>query len=148
MLPPHFGGTEIGKALRFCLKTLPQRGEGDRMIVLLSDGESADLGPAVSRKIGAELSEEQIVLFAVHIGDAQTPSDLYDLTRPTGGRVYEAASPEGLRVIFDHIDRMRPVEMKPGAAQQVDAFRPFALVGVIALGLYGFVGFGLRYTPW
>ena len=148
ILPPHFGGTEIGKALRFCGQTLPERGEGDRMIVLLTDGISADLGPPVSRQIGAELAEERIVLYAIHIGDEAVPGDLYDLCRPTGGQVFAAATPDAMAAVFDHIDHMQPAKMKPGAPQPVDYFRPFALAGLIGLGLYQVSLFGLRYTPW
>ncbi len=114
ILPPHFNGTEIGKALRFCSQTLPERGEGDRMIVLLTDGISADLGPPVSRQIGAELAEERIVLYAIHIGDEAVPGDLYDLCRPTGGQVFAAATPDAMTAVFDHIDHMQPAKMKPG----------------------------------
>ena len=66
------------------------------MIVLLTDGISADLGPAVSRQIGAELAEEQIVLYVIHIGDEAMPSDMYELARPTGGQVFAAATPDAL----------------------------------------------------
>lgn len=41
---PHWlGGTAIGKALRACREILNSREEGDRMIVLISDGYSFDL---------------------------------------------------------------------------------------------------------
>ena len=36
--PPWFGGTEIGKALLACKRRLADREEGDRMIILVSDG--------------------------------------------------------------------------------------------------------------
>ena len=42
-IPYWFGGTEIGKALRACRKVLASREEGDRMIILISDGFSSDL---------------------------------------------------------------------------------------------------------
>jgi len=148
LLPSHFNGTEIGKALRYCRQTLPDRGKGDRMIVLLTDGISADLGPAVSRQIGAELAEEQIVLYVIHIGDEAMPSDMYELARPTGGQVFAAATPDALATVFDHIDHMQPAKMKPGAPQPVDFFGPFALAGLAALALYQGSLFGLRYTPW
>ena len=118
------------------------------MIVLLSDGMSADLGPPISRQIGAELAEDRIVLYAIHIGDEAVPGDLYDLCRPTGGQVFAAATPDAMAAVFDHIDHMQPAKLKPGAPQQVDFFRPFALAGLIALGLYQASLFGLRYTPW
>ena len=42
-MPPYMGGTRIGLALRSVHRILANRPEGDRMIVLISDGMSADL---------------------------------------------------------------------------------------------------------
>ena len=147
-LPEHFGGTEIGKALTFCGTELPERGEGDRLIILLSDGESADLGSLRSRQIGGQLAEDRIVLYAIHIGDGPPPGDLYELVRPTGGQVFAANNPESLATVFGHIDQMQPVKLKPAASQQVDAFGPFAWAGLAVLGLLQAALFGVRYTPW
>lgn len=148
LLPQHFGGTEIGKALRFSGRALPQRGEGDKLIILLSDGESADLPGSTARRIGTELAEDGIVLYAIHVGDGPAPADLHQLTRPTGGRVFAAKHPQALKTVFEHIDRMQPVKLRPGGPQQVDAFGPLAIIGLIVLGLYQATLFGLRYTPW
>ena len=41
--PPWMTGTMIGKTLMACKDILASREEGDRMIILVSDGESADL---------------------------------------------------------------------------------------------------------
>ncbi len=147
-LPGQFNGTEIGKAMRYCLNLLRDRGEGDRLIILLTDGESADLGPAVSRKIGGELAAAGIVLYAIHIGDGQTPSDLYDLARPCGGVVFPAADPAALATVFDHIDHMQQVKLRPAAPQRVDLFWPLAVAGLAGLGLYAGSLWGVRYTPW
>jgi len=148
LLPGHFGGTEIGKAILFCQKTLARRGEGDRLIILLSDGESADLGTMRSRTIGANLAADQIVLYAIHIGEGAPPQDLYELCRPTRGRVFAAGNPVALSNVFAHIDRMQPVELKPSAVERVDLFAPFAASGLGILGFYVLSLFGLRFTPW
>jgi Ca-activated chloride channel homolog len=147
-LPGQFGGTEIGKAVRYCLKLLRDRGDGDKLIILLTDGESQDLGTAISRKVGSELAAAGVVLHAIHIGDAQTPNDLYELTRPCGGMTFPCADPAALATIFDHIDHMQPVKLRPTAAHHVDMFWPLALAGLIGLGLYSASLWGLRYTPW
>src|SRR3954454_13668358 len=42
-VPPWLASTEIGRALRACKKVLAQRQEGDRMIILVTDGDSYDL---------------------------------------------------------------------------------------------------------
>jgi hypothetical protein len=118
------------------------------MIVLLTDGESADLGPVVSPRVGVELAGAQITLYAIHIGDGPPPTDLYDLTRPTGGRVDAVSSPAGFRAVFERIDRMQPVQLEPEAPRQVDAFGPFTLTGLVLLAMFQIAAFGWRYTPW
>ena len=102
----------------------------------------------VSAEIGSQLAADGIVLHAIHIGDEATPSDLHTLTRPTGGGVFAANTPEALQGVFAHIDRMQPVKLKPVAARNVDWFRPWALAGLVLLGLHQLALLGLRFTPW
>jgi len=148
VMPHHFGGTEIGKAVLFCREELAQRGEGDRLMVLFSDGESADLDGGRAQSIGAELAASKITLYAIHVGHGSPPDQLIELCRPTGGRVFAAGSPEALKSVFAHIDKMQPVKLKPAAVERVDFLRPFVLLGLLAIGLYGVCLLGLRYTPW
>jgi len=147
-LPGHFGGTEIGKALRYCHQKLMEPGEGDRLLILLSDGYSADLHGTTARDIGAELAGDNVVLYSIHIGDGSPPNELYQLTGPTGGEVFAVGNPEALQTVFQHIDSMRPARLKLKATRSVNAFGPFALAGLLILGLYGLAQFGWRYTPW
>lgn len=88
------------------------------------------------------------MLYAIHIGDGQTPSDLYDLARPCGGVVFPAADPAALATVFDHIDHMQQVKLRPAAPQRVDLFWPLAVAGLAGLGLYAGSLWGVRYTPW
>lgn len=148
LMPHHFGGTEIGKAVLFCRGELTKRGDGDRLMVLFSDGESADLGTARSRSIGAELAADKITLYTIHVGQGSPPNDLVELCRPTGGRVFAAGNPEALTNVFAHIDRMQPVKLKPSAVERVDFMQPFLLLGFVGAGLFGICLCGWRYTPW
>ena len=148
LMPHQFGGTEIGRAVLFCRDNLTKRGDGDRMMVLFSDGESADLGISRSRSIGAELAASRITLYAIHVGQGGVPNDIVELCRPTGGRVFAAGSPEALTNVFAHIDKMQPVKLKPTAVERIDFLRPFVLLGLIGTGLLGVCLYGLRYTPW
>ena len=49
------GGTAIGKALQGCKKELARRDEGDKMIVLITDGFSGDLYGGNDQEIAREL---------------------------------------------------------------------------------------------
>ncbi|MEX0586753.1 MAG: vWA domain-containing protein [Pirellulales bacterium] len=151
LMPSQFGGTEIGKALRACLRKVRERGEADQasgLLVLISDGESADLGGSISRQIGGELAAAGLVLYAIHVGDDQVPADLYELTRPSGGQVFAAKNPAALDAVFGHIDRLQPARVRPTAVRQVDAFALPVIAGLALLGVYQLSLIGLRYTPW
>lgn len=148
LLPQQLSGTEIGKAVKFCNEKLSERGEGDRMLILISDGESADLDGSKARQIGVDLAEQQVVLYAIYIGDGAAPQDLRDLAEPSGGQVFAAADRSALATVFARIDHMQPIKLKPAAAQQVYNYFPLAVAGLSLLGVMLCSGFGLRYTPW
>ena len=148
--PMHMVGTMIGAALEFCHDNmLREAGEGDRMIVLVSDGFSADLSSSGAQaETGAMLNSADITLYHVHVGGAVVPTSVADLARETGGEAFAATDRKGLERIFNHIDRMRPAKFAPGGTVPMDFFMPFAVVGLLALGLHTLGLLGLRYTPW
>lgn len=41
---------------------------GDRMIILISDGQSADLGNGQEEEVGKELLQNRICVYSIHIG--------------------------------------------------------------------------------
>jgi Ca-activated chloride channel family protein len=74
-LPPWFnGGTFIGKALKQGQRELLASENGDRMIILLSDGASFDLSNGNDLKIARELAENNITVYAIHIGGGSASS--------------------------------------------------------------------------
>ncbi len=148
LLPRGFGGTQIGKALRACNKILTERPEGDRMIVLISDGQSGDIRGEAGQSIGMELREHNIVVFAVHVGNGQPADGLYSIANITGGQVFAANDPIILDRVFSHIDQMKPVRMEPSAPRQVPYEKPFLLIAAGILLSMCLCAFGLRFTPW
>jgi Ca-activated chloride channel family protein len=147
-MPPFFGGTMIGKALRQCKDLLVERHEGDRMIILVTDGESADLGGGADQQIASELYAASIKVFMVHVADTPAPESVYTIAGLTGGKVFEASDPNVLQEVLQTIDKMHPVRLKPSANEYADFFWPVALVGMALCGLQVVSAFGLRYTPW
>jgi Ca-activated chloride channel homolog len=146
-VPPWFNGTEIARALKSCKGVLTQRQEGDRMILLLTDGESPDLrnnGPALAK----ELKDENITVFAVIIGMEQIQDEIITITHTTGGEAFMAGDPEALKAVFKRIDSMKQTKLEKSVGDNVDDFWLLCLVGLVLVGLFTCALFGLRYTPW
>lgn len=143
-----FGGTEIGRALRACKDVLIQRDEGDRMIVLVSDGFSSDLGGGNDAEIIDTMLKHGIKVNAIHIAESNIPDPVVNITAMTGGEVYSPGDVEGLKSVFRRIDEMQETRMEKTSAEVMDDFVPTCIVGLSLLGLCASTLFGLRYTPW
>jgi len=146
--PPWFGGTEIGRALVACRKVLIEREEGDRMVVLVSDGMSSDLMGGRAAELGQQLKDSNIVMHAIHIGEGAAPPDIVDLAAKTGGEVFAVEDPQTLTGVFDKIDKMQQTELVQLAPETYDNYSPYCAAGLSLLGMASFAMFGLRYTPW
>lgn len=145
---PGFGGTEIGRALLACRKVLAEREEGDRMIILVSDGFSADLFNNRSLEIAAQLKESRVVVHAIHIADTAVPPDIVNITATTGGEVYGVNDPSALEAVFQKIDEMQQTKLTQLAPDTLDDFRPYCLAGMVLVSLATACLYGLRFTPW
>jgi Ca-activated chloride channel family protein len=148
-LPPWFsGGTAVGMALRECLRLLVERDEGDRMIILVSDGYSGDLSGGNDEAIGRKLAANNVVVYAIHVAEGTVPGEITTIAHLTGGEVFAAGDPEALRTIFRRIDEMQETKLEKVSADAVDHFGPLAKAGLGLLALSVTSLFGLRYTPW
>jgi Ca-activated chloride channel family protein len=147
-LPPWFGGTEIAKALLACRHVLSSRQEGDRMIVLVSDGLSFDLTNGNEVELAKRLAAERITLYAVHIADTEVPGPIVNLAALTGGEVFEAGDPEGVKAVFRRIDQMQQTRLERTAPERQDDFFRYCVAGLSLLITSVLSLWGLRYTPW
>jgi Ca-activated chloride channel family protein len=147
-VPIWFGGTEIAKALRACRSVLVERPEGDRMIVLVTDGLSADLWGGNADQIAKEMKDSGITVFAIIIGMSSIQDEIVAITNTTGGEAFIAGDPEAMKVVFHRIDQMKQAPLEKTLADTLDWFPPFCAAGLGLLGLAGLTAFGLRYTPW
>jgi putative NIF3 family GTP cyclohydrolase 1 type 2 len=78
--PNHMSGTAIGAALRFCKQNMEAEAlEGDRMIVLVSDGDSSDLSGGQSEAVGQELKDSGILLYHIHVAEDAVPPEVSDM---------------------------------------------------------------------
>lgn len=147
-LPSVLGGTAVARAVGFCRDVLTQAQDGDRLIVLISDGQSSDLMDGAAARLGAQLAAERVVLYTIHVDNSEIPAQLHELTAPTGGRAFKATNPAAFESVFAHIDAMHKVRLTPTKGEAVDAFGAPALAGLGTLGLALMCMFGMRYTPW
>jgi Ca-activated chloride channel family protein len=148
MAPPWMGGTEIGKALRACKQILTGRTEGDRMIVLITDGDSFDLWGGNDVIVARELKEANIVVYAIHVSDEKIPDQIANITGLTGGEVFAPGDPEAMKGVFARIDQMQQAPTEKTLAVLRDDFFPYCVAGLVLLGMGTLALFGLRYTPW
>lgn len=146
--PPWFGGTEIGKALLACREVLTSREEGDRMIILVSDGQSWDLNNGRDEEIARKLRDDNIVVNAIHIADSEVPGPIVNITSMTGGEAFNPGDQDALDHVFKRIDGMQATRLEMASAELRDRFKPYALAGLALLGLYLLSLLGLRATPW
>ncbi|MFT4514524.1 MAG: Ca-activated chloride channel family protein [Planctomycetota bacterium] len=145
---PGFGGTEIGKAVLGAREVLTSREEGDRMMILVTDGFSSDLTGGAEMEIARRLRRDRIQLFAVNIQESEARGEIVNLARTTGGEVFNPGDTGALKRVFAKIDDMTKTELEQASAELVDWFFPFAMVGLSLLGAYMLMLLGWRYTPW
>lgn len=147
-LPNWFGGTEIARALQACRKVLVEREEGDRMIVLITDGYSSDLSGGNDETIARDLANDGITVFTVHIAEGAIPREIVRIAALTGGEAFKPEDKDGLSRIFQRIDQMKKARLEKTQPEATDAYAPYCLAALAVLVLSVLAAFGLRYTPW
>lgn len=147
-LPYWFGGTEIGRALLACRKILTAREQGDRMIILVTDGYSSDLANGRDEEIARQLRDDQIVVYAVHVADGEPSDQLTHLASITGGEVFSPGDQQGLAHVFQRIDEMQKSRIEKTRTEAIDDYPPWCRAGLVLVGVALIALLGLRYTPW
>lgn len=138
--------TAIGDAIGLAVKRLKEQPAGSRVLVLLTDG--ANTAGEVSPTQAAALAEEQgIRIYAIGVGAdrMEVPSffgtqtvnpsrdldedTLRHLAQRTGGLYLRAKDTEGLRRVYEALDRLEP------ATTETELFRPTTELYIWPLGL-------------
>jgi Ca-activated chloride channel family protein len=145
--PAPFGGTAIPTALRACKKQLQEREEGDKMILLITDGFDFDVD-LEEQNLVREMNEAGVTVFCVIAGEYEPQASMVNICRATGGDAFRADDPDVLAAVFRKIDTMKPAKVTPTIVETVDDFHPYANVGLVLVAVGTLTLFGLRYTPW
>ncbi len=132
--------TDLGLAIGLTIKTLENEPEGDRLLVILSDGETNTgvLGAMDAARLAKQRGIKiHTIGFAAQL-DAANVEAMRNVAIATGGKFFAATSPEELEQIYAQIDDLAPV-----AADGRDAHLIRDLSGLptfAALLLLGLIG--------
>jgi len=141
-------GTKVGNACRECAKLLEERHEGDRMLIVLTDGESPDLQNGQAAVVARELKAKNIVVYVISIRNGTPPEELRTVAEVTGGEIFESGDLPALRNVFKKIDGLERAKLVEAQTTWLEYYRPFAWIGLALLALSQAAAFGLRFTPW
>ena len=117
------------------------------MILVITDGLSPDLVDNASELV-RELKADQVSVFCIIVGGFEPQAEVVNICRLTDGEAFRADDPEALPSVFKKIDGMNQAKLTPTFVDTVDYLEPFALAGLVLLGLGTLSLLGLRYTPW
>lgn len=146
-VPSPFLGTRVAHALRGCRNSLVRIPEGDRAVILITDGESEDLSAGLDQLVAQELLNERIRVFTILVG-GMGADRLNTIAAITGGKAFTVVDRASLDYVFREIDTMQKARFKRVFSDWVDNYTPLAATGLLVLGLAGLSLLGLRFTPW
>jgi hypothetical protein len=141
----------IANALEGCRQRLLRVKEGDRAIILITDGGSGDFGGGRDRQVAQQLADAKIRVFTILIGNDGGGfgiDGIHTIAAGTQGKVFRVEDQGALSTVFQEIDQMQKAKFKQVTSDWVDYYRPLCLTGLIIAAIWGLGLLGLRYTPW
>ena len=147
--------TAMGDSIGLAVKHLRERPEGERVLVLLSDGAS-NAGVLDPQRAAQLAKDAGVRVYAIGVGTGaqaiQTPfgvramsggagpdeASLREIAALTGGRYFRAGDTESLIAVYHEIDALEPVAGAPATVRPTRALFAWPLAGAVALaGLLG-----------
>ncbi|NIP16261.1 MAG: VWA domain-containing protein [Pseudomonadales bacterium] len=156
------GKTAIGDAIGLAVKRLRSRPEGERVLILLTDGAS-NVGEVAPVKAAELARQEEIRIHTIGVGadEMRMPSlfgvfgsrvinpsaeldeeTLRSIADTTGGRYFRAQNTQRLQEIYTIIDALEPLE------QDAETYRPVAALYYWPLGAAWFLAMVLIAGNW
>ena len=132
--------TDLGRAIGLTLNVLQNEEPGERLLVLISDGE-ANAGELAAKDAAALAKQHGIKIFSIGFAaeaDRQNSAHLAELATITGGQFHAATSPSVMRSALAELDVLEPVAPEETAAERRQDWRWLALA--ISLACFGLAG--------
>ena len=138
--------TSIGDALALALKNLKDK-SGDKVIILLTDGENNDGSLSLAQAIKLA-KDEGIKTYTIGVGSpniffqmlALSPQigddkGLKELARQTKGQYFRAESTSDLQKVYDLIDKLEPTQGNENYIRETKDVFYLPLLGAVLVGL-------------
>lgn len=140
-------------ALDAAADKLVETEDGDRMIVLVTDGNfNREHDPVKqSEDLLIRFEEENIVCYGVFVRSKPVPELEEQLCKESGGGLFnikDELEEDALNEVFQLIDEMTPAKMKYKEPRALDHYQPFILPTLYLLLFHVLALLGLRFTPW
>lgn len=145
--------TAIGDAITLAVKHLRQQPEGNRVLILLTDGTNTagNVAPLAAAKIAAKAG---VRIYTIGIGGGPLgvntpfgmlmqqasdldPATLKGIAKTTGGRYFQATDTARLEQIYDELDRLEP------SIRDSRSFREMTPLFIWPAGIALFITIGL-----
>lgn len=146
--------TALGDAIALSVKRLREQPEGQRVVILLTDGvntagvleplKAAELAMAEGVRVHtiAFGGSGGTSFFGLQLPSAEDPIDeatLGEVASQTGGRFFRARDTEELAGIYAELDRLEPIEIAGAAVRPRIERYPLPLLGALLLAAFAFV---------
>ena len=132
--------TDLGQAIGLTIKTLEDEPEGERLLVILSDGETNTgvLGAVDAARLAKQRGITiHTIGFAAEL-EADNVDAMTTVAVETGGQFFSANTEASLQQIYDEIDALAPVASDKSDAHLLTDLSVFPmLLALMVLGLIG-----------
>lgn len=132
--------TDLGQAIGLTVKLLRAEGPGERILILISDGE-ANAGDLAAKDAAAMADAIDVKIYAIGFAgevDPRNQAHMTELAEMTGGRFLAATDPAAIAHAYAAIDALAPVTPDASSADRRRDLRWLALV--VALGCVTLLG--------
>ncbi len=129
--------TDLGQAIGLSVQMLRKEPEGDRVLILISDGETNVGGLAAmdAAKLAADAGVKIFIIgFAKEI-DVASEQQMQEIAIATDGQFYAATSPTLLQSIYREIDGISPISSENPESAPIENWRWPPLLVALAMAL-------------